>query len=178
MTIWYTPFNVTQHAEYPDKNIQWQRGANNFDLNVGTHPIQTIREILYISNDGHAPLREKTYFLHFTDFRIEDAPATITGIELRTTIRRKGRILDETVMLRYDDMVIGENKINYRLDEFNHVPVNNLSNYGGSTDKWGTTLTKAQIESVSFGVTLRLQSHLFYPHRETAIVDKVEIRVY
>ncbi len=177
MTNWHIPFNVTQHAEY-EKNIQWQRGPNNFDLNLGVAPIQTVREILYISNDGHAPLREKTWFIHFTDFRIENVPETISGLTVRTTLRRKGRILDETVMLRHNDVVIGENKINYRLDDMNHVPVNNITEYGGTLDTWNANLTKAMIEDSSFGVTLRLQSHLFYPHKETCIIDKVEIRVY
>ena len=176
MTTWYTPFNITQHAEY-EKNIQWQRGAGNYDLNLATAPLQTVREVLYISNDGHAPLREKTWFLHFTDFRIE-APATISGIELRTTIRRKGRILDETVILRHNDIVIGENKINYNLDDMNHVPISNVTSYGGPTDIWSASLTKEIVEDASFGITLRLQSHVFYPHRETPLIDSVELRVY
>jgi hypothetical protein len=167
MTSWFSSSNITQHAEY-EKNIEWRLSK----------PIQSSRDILYISNDGHAPLREKTWFIHFTDFRFQDLPETISGVELRTNIRRKGRILDETVMLRYDDMVIGENKIAYNLDEMNHIPVNNTTYYGNPTDLWTANLTKAMLEDPSFGVTLRLQSHLFYPHRETAIIDSVELRVY
>ena len=73
---------------------------------------------------------------------------------------------------------MGENKINYQLDDLNHVPVHNSMTYGGPTDLWDNQLTSAMIQDSSFGITLRLQSHLYYPHRETVLIDSVQLMVY
>ena len=192
-TRWHTPNNTTQIPEFEDfdNHIQWQRGTAkvldqygvptdfpNFDLNSGAPFIQSVKPLLYIANDGHAPLRMKTWYLHLTDFRITDVPEVISGIELKTNIRRKGRIMDETISLRYNNDLLGENKINYNTDDMGHVPIYNATSYGNMTDLWNAELTPEIVTDVSFGVTLRFQSHLFYPHKETVLVESVELRVY
>ena len=177
MTTWTKPTDITQTPELED-HIQWQRGADNFDLNREAGIIQSSKPLLYISNDGHAPLRMKTWYIHFTGFQFENLPDTISGLELKTSIRRKGRIVDDTVQLRHNGDFIGENKINHRTDDLGHLPINNVTSYGGFDDLWGAELTKSLLLDPTFGVTLRLQSHLFYPHRETVLIDSVELRVY
>jgi len=192
-TQWYTSKNITQNPEFEDfdNHIQWQRGTTkvldqygiptdfpNFDLNSGSPFIQSVKPLLYISNDGHAPLRMKTWYLHLTDFRISNVPEVISGIELKTNIRRKGRIMDDTISLRYNDDFLGSNKINYNTDDLGHVPIYNTTSYGNMSDLWDAVLTPEIVTDSSFGVTLRFQSHLFYPHKETVLVESVELRVY
>lgn len=177
MTIWTQPSNITQASEI-EEHVQWQRGADNFDLNQKNGVIQSSKPLLHISNDGHAPLKMKTWYLYFTDFKFEDLPDTISGVEARTTIRRKGRIVDDTIQLCLNNELIGENKVNYRTDDLGHLPIYNETSYGGFDDQWGATLTKEMLLDPSFGIAIRLQSHLFYPHKETVLVDSVELRVY
>jgi hypothetical protein len=189
-TQWFKPTTTTQTAEF-DQNVQWQAGVissadfqgqiqttPNTDLNNGTGVIQSIRPIVYISNDGHAPRREKTWYITFTGFNITGVTNPINGIEVQTTVRRKGRIMDETVQLSYQGNLIGENKINYSLDDLNHVPINNSTSYGGRTDLWDNQLTAAILQNPTFGITLRFQSHLYYPHKETVLIDSIQLRVY
>ena len=189
-TQWFSPSITTQTAEF-DQHVQWQAGVinsvdergrlqsiPNTDLANRSGIIQSIRPIVYISNDGHAPRREKTWYITFTGFNITDITDPINGIEVQTTVRRKGRIMDETVQLRFQDSMIGENKINYNLDDLNHVPINNVMSYGGADDLWQAGITAAMLQDPTFGVTLRLQSHLYYPHKETVIIDSVQLRVY
>jgi hypothetical protein len=189
-TQWFTPTTTAQIAEF-EEHVQWQAGyitsvdaygrtqtTPNTNLTISTGPIQSIRPILYIANDGHAPRRERTWYITFTGFNITDITDPINGIEVQTRLRRRGRIMDETVSLSLNGDMIGENKIDYNLDDLNHVPINDVTNYGSPTDLWQTQLTAAMLQDPTFGVTLRLQSHLFYPHRETVLIDSVQLRVY
>jgi hypothetical protein len=189
-TQWFYPSNTTQTAEF-DEHVQWQAGyinsvdehgrlqsVPNTDLSNRLGIIQSIRPILYISNDGHAPRREKTWYITFTGFNITGITNPINGIEVQTIVRRKGRIMDETVQLSYQGNLIGENKINYGLDDLNHVPINNSTSYGGPTDLWDNQLTASILQDSTFGITLRFQSHLYYPHKETVLVDSIQLRVY
>jgi hypothetical protein len=189
-TQWFTPTITTQTAEF-EEHVQWQAGyttsvdaygrtqtAPNTDLSNVINVIQSIRPLVYIANDGHAPRREYTWYITFTGFNITGITNPINGIQVQTSIRRKGRIMDETVQLTYQENLMGENKINYKLDELNHVPVHNSMVYGGPTDLWDNQLTAAMIQDPTFGVTLRLQSHLYYPHKETVLIDSVQLMVY
>ena len=189
-TQWFTPTTTTQTAEFED-HVQWQAGVlssvdehgrvqtiPNTDLSNSTGLIQSIKPILYIANDGHAPRREKTWYITFAGFNITDITNPINGIEVQTRLRRRGRIMDETVNLSLHGDMIGENKIDYNLDDLNHVPISDVTNYGGPTDQWQSSLTAAILQDPTFGVTLRLQSHLFYPHKETVLIDSVQLRVY
>jgi len=187
---WYSPTIISQYAEF-DQHIQWQAGVTNSvdgqghlvstpntDLSNKAGTIQSVTPLLYIANDGHAPLRQKTWYITFTGFNITGLTDPINGIQVQTSIRRKGRIMDETVQLTYQGNLMGENKINYLLDDLNHVPVHNSMTYGGPTDLWDNQLTAAMVQDSSFGITLRLQSHLYYPHRETVLIDSVQLMVY
>ena len=189
-TQWFIPTTTTQTAEF-EEHVQWQAGVissvdhagriqttPNTDLGNKLGTIQSIRPIVYISNDGHAPRREKTWYITFTGFDITGITDPINGIEVETRLRRRGRIIDETVSLSLQGNMIGENKIDYNVDDLNHVPVNDGSTYGGPTDLWQTQLTADMLQDPTFGVTLRLQSHLFYPHKETVLIDSVQLRVY
>jgi len=190
-TQWFTPTITTQTAEFED-HVQWQAGyinsvdaygrtqtTPNTDLSKNVNGvIQSIRPLVYIANDGHAPRREYTWYITFTGFNITDITDPINGIAVQTNLRRKGRIMDETVSLSLQGNMIGENKIDYGLDELNHVPIHNSMTYGGATDLWQTELTAAILQDPTFGVTLRLQSHLFYPHKESVLIDSVQLRVY
>jgi hypothetical protein len=189
-TQWFKPTITTQTAEF-EEHVQWQAGyiasvdaygrtqtTPNTNLTNGTGLIQSIRPLVYIANDGHAPRREKTWYITFTGFNITDITDPINGIEVQTQLRRRGRIMDDTISLSLQGNMIGENKIDYGLDELNHVPIHNSMTYGGLTDLWQTQLTAAILQDPTFGVTLRLQSHLFYPHRESVLIDSVQLRVY
>jgi hypothetical protein len=100
-TQWFTPTITTQTAEF-EEHVQWQAGyinsvdaygrtqtTPNTDLSNTTGVIQSIRPLVYIANDGHAPRREHTWYITFTGFNSEEKIHLKTQ-ELITWMKQKG----------------------------------------------------------------------------------------
>jgi hypothetical protein len=112
----------------------------------------------------------KTWYLQFTGFNFTNLPAHITGIETKIVAQRHGRITDETVQLCNKGVPIGINKGDFDLSP--------QKIYGGETELWGTGLTADSINDPTFGVLLRFQSHPHWPHKDTAFLYSVEVRIH
>ena len=51
--------------------------------------------------------------------------------------------------------------------------------FGGETDLWSMKdLSLVDVADSNFGVVIRLQSHTHWPHKDSAIVDAVELRIH
>lgn len=170
---WALPRTISQYSESgaEDSHVPWLE-INNFEnlkFRDGKHT-KTVRDLLHIARDPKTDIKEKTYFLKLTNFNFENVPEVITGIELKLTMNRYGRITDDTIQLLLNNNVIGNNAANLDL-----VPI---KYYGNSEELWNTNITKANILDPSFGILLRFQSHPKWPHKSTPLIDSVEIRIH
>ena len=50
--------------------------------------------------------------------------------------------------------------------------------YGGAADMWDSSLTIADIINPLFGIIIRLKSHPQWPHKDTAFLQAMEIRIH
>jgi hypothetical protein len=170
---WALPTTIKQYAESGAEaaHISWLEidGFSAIKHNDG-RSIKTSRDLLHIARDPRQDILEKTYFLEVTGFRFESLPPIITGIEMRLTMNRFGRITDETVQLCLQDHRIGENQASLTTD-----PTKIFGNYD---DLWNSDLTIADVQDPTFGVLLRFQSHPRWPHRCGAMIDSIELRVH
>lgn len=171
-TYWTYPNKVSQSVEEgaQEVHVPWS------DLDVVSIilndkvSLSTSGSLYHIARSPKHDILSKTFYLKLTDFKFQDAPATLSGIELRIDANRRGRIMDETVQLLLDDQIIGENKAS------TDITPNNL--YGSPTDKWDTNLTMEQISKSSFGVVLRFKSHPKWPHKDPILINRVELRIH
>ena len=170
---WALPTSISQYAEpgAEDHHVSWI-GDNNFQGLTQTYDgyVETSRDLLHIAKQPNHDLVEKTYFLKITGFTFNNLPDVVSGIEMKLTMRRNGRISDETIQLYLDNDVIGDNQASRSLN-----PVNT---YGGENNNWNTNLSIADIQNPTFGVLLRFRSHPSWPHKSSALVDAVEIRIH
>lgn len=170
-TSWYYSNNINQFGEIP-QHAQWVddgTGFYNARFPDGAS-IGTVLPLLHIANTVVKDIKNKTYYINFTNFNIIDSPSIISGVELELAMNRGGRITDELVQLTYNQQVIGENKANYNLD------VNKI--YGGANDLWSANLTPDIVADSTFGITLRFQSHPSWPHKSTPMIEYIRIRIY
>lgn len=169
-TNWTLPTSFAQFAE-ADNHIAWDDVSNYVYLRTEDNGyIKTVKSLIHISNSSTGPRRNTTHYLLLTNFPFINLPDTISGIEVEIKINRGGRITDDTIQLRLNDEFIGENKANSNLDLF--------SKYGSSTDMWATELTRSDLQNPNFGIGIRFQSHLMYPHNDTPMLDYVKLRVW
>ncbi|NDG78994.1 MAG: hypothetical protein EBX47_06140 [Synechococcaceae bacterium WB8_1B_057] len=172
-TNWALPNNVSQYSESgaEDRHVSWndERNFSALKIKDQTH-IKTNRELLHIARDPKHDIIEKTYFLKITNFQFTNIPSTISGIEVKLTMNRFGRITDDTIQLTLDDNLIGNN--------FADLNLSPIKTYGSFNDLWNTSLTPADVSNASFGIVLRFQSHPKWPHRSSALIDAAEIRVH
>jgi hypothetical protein len=170
---WALPTLITQYAEPAAEthHVSWLEvdGFSGIKTADG-RSIKTSRDLLHIAKDPRHDLVEKTYFLKLVSFNFINLPETLSGIEMRLTMNRSGRISDETVQLCLQDNLIGDNQTNFGL--------NPIKVYGSDISNWNANLTIADIQSPSFGVILRFRSHPNWPHKNSALIDAVELRVH
>ena len=169
---WALPTSVTQYAEPGAENhVSWVDTNNFYSLkhNDG-RSIKTSRDLLHIAVQPRHDLVEKTYFLKIVGFNFINLPSTISGIEMRLTMNRYGRISDETIQLCLNDELIGDNQTNVGLDP--------IKIYGSDTNVWNARVTITDIQRPTFGVILRFRSHPNWPHKSSALIDAVELRVH
>lgn len=170
---WALPRTIIQYAETgaEDSHISWLELDNfsNLKFKDGKHT-KTVRDLLHIARDPKTDIKEKTYYLKLTNFNFENLPDTLSGIELKITMNRFGRITDDTVQLVLNNNFIGDNAADLEL--------NPIKIYGNSTTLWNTNITISDVLDNSFGVVLRFQSHPKWPHKSTPLIDSVEIRIH
>jgi hypothetical protein len=170
---WALPTIITQYAEEgaEDAHVSWLEDNNFSSLkNLDGRSIKTSRDLLHIARDPRHNIKEKTYFLKVTGFNFIDVPNIISGIEVKVTSNRYGRITDETIQLTLNNTIIGDNQAS--------LDLNPIKIYGGQDNLWNTNLTTAGMLNTTFGVVLRFQSHPRWPHKSGMMLDSVEVRVY
>ena len=172
-TNWTLPQSITQYAESggEDIHVPWLDTDGFYSLkNLDGKSIRTVRDLIHIAREPRHDIKEKTYFLKITRFNFIGLPNTLSGIELKLSMNRVGRITDETVQLWLNDELIGENHASSILDP--------IKIYGSETDIWKTNLTMTDIKNSSFGVVLRFQSHPNWPHKNSPLIDAVQLRIH
>jgi len=106
-----------------------------------------------------------------TGFHWDDITDPINGFEVYINLKRKGRILDETIGLWYNGEQVGGSKADGDLS--------NIKTYGGSGDTWNfEQISSGILNSGNFGLLLRYQSNINWPHRDTPNMIQVQARVW
>lgn len=101
------------------------------------------------------------------------ADATINGITVSTNRQSTSTgIKDEELKLIKNGSILVTNKANTTTDWPTSMQI---ATYGGSSDLWGTTWTVAEINDLSFGVSLSVKNHNAVIR--TASVDYIQISV-
>ena len=170
---WTLPTSVTQYAEPDAENIHvsWLTDNDFYSIkNRDSKFVKTSRDLLHIAKQPKHDLVEKTYFLKATGFNFDTIPNTLSGVEMRLSMNRSGRITDETVQLCLDENMLGDNQATLKLDPSNI--------YGDPTNTWGAVLSLENIQNSNFGVIVRFQSHPNWPHKCSVLVDAIELRVH
>ena len=170
---WTLPTAVTQYAETDaeDIHVSWLTNNDFYSIkNLDNKFVKTSRDLLHIAKQPKHDLVEKTFFLKATGFNFTQLPEIVSGIEMRLTMNRHGRISDETIQLCLNDQSIGDNQAKLKLDP--------ITIYGTETYKWGSEIDISNIQNNNFGVLLRFQSHLNWPHKCSAFLGAIEIRVH
>lgn len=173
MTNWALPTTVEQYAESGAEaaHVSWLE-VDNFNalktLN-GKH-IKTSRDLIHIARDPRHDIVEKTYYLKLTRFNFESLPNVLSGIEVKITMNRFGRISDDAIHLCLNSIPVGDN-----LATLDNSPI---KIYGDSSTLWNSNLTISDIQNPTFGVILRFKSHPNWPHKSSALMDAVEVRIY
>ena len=173
-TKWTFPTLFEQYAELGGEttHISWNEG-NNFSALKDTNGnfLSTTKQLLHIARSPKLDITNKTYYLRTSGFNFVNLPESITGIELRLTMDRRGRIMDDVISLSIGRDFIGKNQGNTNL-----LPI---KIYGSDTDLWDIdTLTTADLQDSQFGITLRFKSHPAWPHRDLAAIDSIELRIH
>ena len=171
-TKWTPPTICSQYAEEgaEDFHISWDSSSFSSIRSNDSNSLGTMGTLEHSARSPKHDITNKTYFLKITGFNFNQLPNTLTGIELSLTMKRGGRVTDETVSLCIHDAEIGTNNAN--------LDLNPIKVYGGEKELWGTNLTIADITSPSFGVVVRFQAHPQWPHRTGAFIDAVELRIH
>ena len=170
-TDWKYPRVVGQHSEH-ESHISWDGIADLADLKHSDGRfIRTSRDLVHISNPTANNIRSTTWYLTATDFNFGNIAPIINGIEVRLSSKRGGRISDETIQLIFSGQIMGDNQATPELDM--------TKTYGGSNSTWGLDNIDAEmIRDPSFGIRMRFQSHPYWPHKESMLIDSVAIRVF
>jgi len=171
MTNWTKPSHFFQYAELGGEyvHIPWNDVSNNDSLD--RRPLQTSKALAHIARSPRTDLLDTTYYVRATGFNFNSIPDIITGIELRISARRCGRVSDDTVQLCLNNELIGENQAT--------IIVAPITYYGNPTSVWtATALVASDLLNLTFGVDIRFKSHPHWPHRDAASIDAIEMRIY
>jgi hypothetical protein len=158
-TEWTSPTTFSQYAE---------EGAESVHVQWDDKLTSTNGCLEHIARSPKHDLRTKTYYLKATGFNFQNLPDTISGVELRLSVKRRGRVTDETISLVINDQV-SENRATLDLSP--------TKMYGSETDTWALSMSLEDLNS-EFGVLLRFQSHPQWPHKDAAFIDAVELRIH
>lgn len=170
---WALPTTIEQYSEEGAESVHvpWNsdENFNNIKTKNGKS-LKTIRDLVHIARDPKIDITEKTYFLRCTGFTFVNLPNTVSGVELKITSNRFGRITDDVIQLTLNGNLIGENYASLSLEP--------IKIYGNEDDKWNTDLTSQNILSNSFGVVIRFKSHPSWPHKSNIFLDCIELRIH
>jgi len=170
-TNWALPTSIIQYAETDaeDAHVSW---VDNFSalIHKTGRSVKTSRDLLHIAKQPKHDLVEKTYFIKASGFNFINLPDTVSGIEMKLSMKRHGRISDDTIQLFSDGDLIGDNQASMGL--------NPITIYGGETEMWNTSLLISKITNPAFGVVIRFRSHPNWPHKTGAMLDAVELRIH
>jgi len=161
-TEWTLPSIISQFAEDGGEtaHISW----------TDQFPISTTGFLMHIARAPRHDIQMKTYYLKLTGFNFRNLPTTLSGVEMRITARRRGRIMNETIQLCIGNRV-SDNRATLHIEP--------VEVFGGATDLWSMKdLSLVDVADSNFGVVVRLQSHTHWPHKDAAIVDAVELRIH
>jgi len=170
---WTLPTSVTQYAESgaEDIHVSWDTNNDFYSIkNLDGKFVKTSRDLLHIAKQPRHDLVEKTYFLKATGFDFNQLPDVLSGIELRLSTNRNGRISDDTIQLCLDADIIGDNQATLSVDP--------TKIYGSETNLWGCNLNLQNIQNNNFGVVVRFQSHPNWPHKCSVLIDAIELRIH
>ena len=171
---WALPTSIIQYAETgaEDFHVSWIEVNNFYGLkHQDARGVQTSRDLLHIAKQPSHDLVEKTYYLKLSGFNFLNLPrSTVSGIEVRLSMQRHGRITDDTIQLVKSDQLVGDNHATLNLDP--------VKVYGSATDNWNSTVSIPDLENGNFAVVIRFKSHPNWPHKTSAMVDAVEIRIH
>jgi len=176
-----TPTIITQSAESP-VHVAWKEtdGKLYYLKHFDEQMTNTVGPLFHTANPYAGDRLMKTWYLNFTGFKFiwpygaTSPTLPVTGFEIVLKTQRSGRIVDDTVQLVNKNKVVGTN--------YASINLGMTKIYGGFQDTWGLTFTNvnevlALIQDPTFGVTVRLQSHPSWPHREVPGIDTVLIRL-
>lgn len=173
-TSWINPRIISQYPEDGAEtlHVRWD-DTNNFGnlKSANNQSVGTLGDLIHIARSPKPSITNKTYYIKLCDYRFASLPDIITGIELKITSKRLGRVVDDTVILTYNNETLGDNQAS--------LEINPIKIYGGETSLWGSSsITSTMIQDPSFGVILRFKSHPQWPHRTPIGLDSVEMRIY
>jgi len=189
-TQFYNPQTVTNvnvlNEIINTPSIDWQ-----FNKIISENNYATSKQPLYtISGMWMEKFLSNTSQLWLTNLKIPLKATAVQGIEFKLNLLRAGRIEDLVIQLTLGGNLIGNNYASLinpvqsnmytggGPNDIPLVPVGDFNIYGGPADLWGTTgLTAANISDPTFGVVISFKSNSIYPHRDTAYIDQVGVRV-
>lgn len=171
-TPWTLPTEISQYSEpgAESAHISWDESKFGNLRNVDNRSVGTNGTLSHTARSPKHDTNMKTYFLKATGFNFRNVPDVVSGIEVRLTTRRFGRVTDDTIQLTLNDELIGINKAN--------VDLTPTKIYGNETEQWNASLTTSSVTDPSFGIVIRFKSHPHWPHRDGAFIDAVEIRIH
>jgi hypothetical protein len=172
MTTWTSPTTITQYAESGAESVHipWNSDQLNALQSPGNEALQTAGTLVHTARSPKVDFTNKTYYIAATNFNFADLPDQISGVQLKLTTDRRGRITDETVHLLLNNQPVGDNRASLTVDP--------IKVYGSETDLWGlSSLSKNDITSSSFGVLIRFQSHPQWPHKDGATLYSAELLI-
>lgn len=173
-TSWTSPTIISQYADEGTEtvHISWKHISKDIPQmsNGPAFPIALDGYLDHIARSPKYDIMNKTYFIRTAGYNFVNIPTVINGIEVRINARRYGRITDETIQLCLNNILIGESRANLQVDP--------TKVYGSSTDLWSTTISNIDISDPTFGLIIRFQSHPHWPHRDTAFLESIEMRIH
>lgn len=173
-TSWTNPTIITQFAEEGAENhhIPWLERDRFSDLRSSNGQFVSTNGLLeHTARHPKPDVVNKTYYIKTTGYNFYNLPDIITGVELKLTTRRSGRVTDDTVQLTLNNQLIGENQASLDLSP--------IKLYGNSTFLWGLkNINRSVIIDPSFGIIIRFKSHPSWPHKSPAEIDSVELRIH
>lgn len=172
-TPWTSPTTVVQYSEPEAESVHiaWDSRKDFAGIkSLDGQSVQTVGDLLHLARSPKIDWTNKTYYLLATAFDFGPLPETISGVSACLNMRRGGRVMDETIQLAYAGVAIGENRASLTMEP--------SKVYGGIWDTWAADLTSDMVSSASFGIIIRLQSHISTPHRTPGFIDSVQLRIW
>ena len=172
-TIWTSPTIIDQYAESGAElvHIPWNNSQFDAVISPDSTSLGTQGVLTHISKSPRVDETNKTYFLSANGYNFNDLPNIVSGITLRLTTNRYGRISDDTIQIIVNGEPAGENLASKSVDP--------IKIYGGVNDLWGIdNLSVSDLQNSNFGVLIRFKSHPHYPHKDGANIYAIELQIH